>query len=237
MKPAKKKLLIIIPCYNESGTVREVVERVKSVYDENILFDPLVIDDGSSDRTYELACRVAKCVRLPVNLGIGGAVQTGFKYAYENSYDGCIQIDGDGQHEPAEMVKLTRVQNETGANIVVGSRFKGDQVCEFQSTFMRRCGISFISLVFQVLYRKELTDPTSGFRLMDRKAIELFARSYPVDYPEPISLGQALRTGLQICEIPVEMYERKMGNSSIYGIKCLFYMLRVVSYLGLYRFL
>lgn len=225
----KPKILLIIPCYNEASNIKSLLREIKS----HKSFDSLVIDDGSSDNTASLALQETQCLQLPINLGIGGAVQTGIKYAYQNHYDFCIQIDGDGQHPPDQIEHLLHKQVETQADLVIGSRFiKNDS---FNSSWSRRIGIRVISLAIKILFEKKITDPTSGMRLINQKAMKLFSKHYPTDFPEPISLCHALENKLKIVEVSVKMRAREYGHSSIAGFKNLSYMIRVLGYMILTR--
>lgn len=215
------KVLIVIPAYNEAdnilNTVRGVVERG---------YDYIVVNDGSRDATLNV-CRSngLNVLDLPMNLGIGGAVQAGHKYAQRFGYDIDIQLDGDGQHDPAYLDALVR-EVASGADLVIGSRFleKNDG---FQSTFMRRVGITWLSAMLKLCTGRRVSDPTSGFRACGRRAIDLFCASYPVDYPEPESIAVAIKSGLSVKEVSVEMRERQGGTSSIGGLSSVYYMLKV----------
>lgn len=224
------RVLLMIPCYNEESSIGPLLQEIQEL-DES--YDTIVVDDGSEDNTYAIASRFSPCLKLAVNLGIGGAVQTAIKYAFENDYDYCIQVDGDGQHPPDQIKALLESYRKSPANLVVGSRFLTEE--NFRSTWARRLGIKIISGTIKLVFGCEATDPTSGFRLMDREAIHLFSRKYPCDFPEPISIAIALEHGLTIKELPVDMQERKHGKSSISGFKTFAYMLRVVGYLILIR--
>lgn len=225
------RILLILPCFNEEKSIGSVLAEV---YAEDDRFNTIVIDDGSSDKTHATARMLSPCVRLIHNLGIGGAVQTGIKYAVAHDYDCCIQVDGDGQHPPDQVKLLVKAWKETGADIIIGSRYLGTK--SFQSTWARRLGSSTISLVIRQLFGgKVVTDCTSGLRLMNRRTAQFFSEHYPIDYPEPISIGWALRAGFKIHEVPVVMRAREHGKSSIGGLKSLSYMVRVVLYLALTR--
>lgn len=223
------KVLVAIPCYNEAPSLRRLISEIRRC----IPCDILVIDDASTDESHEVASRYAKCVRHSVNLGIGGAIQTALRYAHENKYDVCIQVDGDGQHPPSQLPLLIQAFYNGQANMVIGSRYITND--SFKSTFYRRMGSQFISRLLNLLFRQRVTDPTSGYRLMDRKAIAFFQKNYPTDFPEPISIALALRNGMKVKEIPAQMEERKHGRSSIMGIKTISYMLRVTGYIILTR--
>lgn len=221
MVSSKPRVLIIIPAYNEA---ENIVDTVQSVVDAG--YDYVVVNDGSKDNTLSV-CRAndINVIDLPQNLGIGGAVQTGHLYARDMDYDVDIQLDGDGQHDPAYLGKLVaEIQN--GADLVIGSRFL-EQTEGFQSTFMRRVGITWLSFWIKLLTGKRITDPTSGFRACGRRAVNLFAQSYPIDYPEPDSIAHALRLGMDVREVSVEMRERQGGVSSIGGFKSVYYMIKV----------
>jgi len=224
------KILIIVPCFNEDHAIPELLRQIAAAGFQH----SLVVDDGSADRTYEVARKQSATVRLMINLGIGGAVQTGIKYAARNGYDLCAQIDGDGQHPPEEIRHLLDAYERSHCNIVIGSRYLRND--SFRSTFSRRIGTRMIAWTLRSLFScQHITDPTSGMRLMDRKAIELFASRYPQDFPEPISLAWALRAGLTVDEVPVQMRPRQGGTSSLIGLKPLAYMVRVISYIALAR--
>lgn len=219
------RILAIIPCHNEEKSIASLLEEFKKFPE----ITPLVIDDGSTDKTFEIASRLAKCLKLPINLGIGGAVQTGILFASRESFEFAVQVDGDGQHRPDEIYKLIEAQKKSGASLVIGSRFHTEG--EFQSTGLRRLGIKLLRKTLEFFYGVKILDPTSGFRLMDRQAMKCFIRQYPQDFPEPISIAMAQQSGLKIYETQVKMRAREHGESSIRGWKNLSYMLRVVGYL------
>lgn len=219
---ATPKILVIIPAYNEEKSIVSVVESVM-----NAGYDYVVINDGSTDSTLRV-CREhdINVVDLKCNLGIGGAVQTGHKYAQRHGYDVDIQFDGDGQHDVAYIPALLEGIRE-GNDLVVGSRFLADGVSSFQSTFMRRIGITWLSKLLKVVTGQKFTDPTSGFRACGPRAIELFAKFYPTDYPEPESIAEAHQRGLKVSEVPVSMNERIAGESSIHKLSSIYYMVKV----------
>ncbi|MBI5191211.1 MAG: glycosyltransferase family 2 protein [Nitrospirae bacterium] len=218
------KLLAIVPCYNEEASVGSVARAVKAAYPDA---DVLVIDDGSADRTAEAARAAgAKVVTLPYNMGIGAAMQTGYRYARAGGYDVAVQVDGDGQHDPEEMGKLLEIVLGGKADIVVGSRFI--EGAGFRSTPMRRLGIGLFSSVLTRLTGERLTDPTSGFRAAGRRVIRLFADEYPEDYPEVESLFLAHLAGLKVAETPVLMRPRAGGRSSITPVRSAYYMIKVM---------
>ena len=215
------KVLVVIPAYNEA---QNIVSTVKTVTDQG--YDYVVVNDGSTDNTLQV-CREngLNVLDLPQNLGIGGAVQAGHKYAQRFGYDVDIQVDGDGQHDPSYIPLLVE-QIEAGADLVIGSRFLV-QTDGFQSTFMRRVGITWLSFVINAVSGRKITDPTSGFRASGRRAIDLFCKYYPIDYPEPDSIVSAIKNGLDVREVSVLMRERQGGTSSIGGFKSIYYMIKV----------
>lgn len=215
------RALIIIPAYNEEESIEQTVRGVA-----NAGYDYVVVNDGSTDRTYEICVKNDfNVLNLPQNLGIGGAVQAGHKYAQAHGYEIDIQLDGDGQHDPTYLDALvSEIQN--GADLAIGSRFL-EKTDGFQSTLLRRVGITWLSIWLRILAHKHITDPTSGFRACGPRAIDLFCRSYPIDYPEPDSIATALRSGLKVKEIPVTMRERQGGSSSIGGLSSIYYMVKV----------
>ncbi|MBP3885360.1 MAG: glycosyltransferase family 2 protein [Olsenella sp.] len=215
------RALIVIPAYNEEDSIVSVVESVVAAG-----YDYVVINDGSKDGTLR-ACREhgINVVDLPQNLGIGGAVQTGHLYAYHHDYDVDVQIDGDGQHDISYLPRLLE-KIEEGYDLVIGSRFV-EQTGGFQSTALRRFGISWLRGCIKRVSGLTITDATSGFRASGRRAIELFSRRYPTDYPEPESIVFAHNEGLEICEVPVVMRERQGGTSSIGVLSSVYYMIKV----------
>ena len=228
---AAPRVLIIIPCYNEKGAISALLKEIKACQQD---YETIVVDDGSSDTTYQMANELSPAIKLLRNLGIGGAVQTGLKYGQNNDFDFCVQIDGDGQHPPSEVSKLLQAYLEIPNSIIIGSRYLNHDT--FRSTLARRVGGQAIAGALNILFTHcKITDPTSGMRLMDRKAIKFFAKHYPHDFPEPISLAWALKEGLSVSEVPVQMRERAHGDSSIIGLKSLAYMLRVLGYILLTR--
>ena len=224
------KILVIIPCFNEAPNLPNLFE---SLHYLDIKVDTLVINDCSSDDTAKIASEYSPCISLIHNLGIGGAVQTGIKYAFQNQYDVCIQLDGDGQHTVESLPGIIRIYQETPKNLIVGSRFV--RTGGYRSTRLRRFGIQLIRLWLKVLFHLEISDPTSGFRLMDKKAIAFFSQYYPLDYPEPISLGIAKSQKFSISEVPVIMRPRKFGKSSISGTDSFLYILKILCSLTLIR--
>lgn len=221
------RVLMIIPAYNEENSI---VSTVKSLSKANLKGDTLdyvIINDGSKDNTKKI-CEENKLnfVNLPVNLGIGGAVQTGYKYALEHDYDVAIQFDGDGQHDAAYIKNLVN-EIKDGADIAIGSRYVAE-LSEFKSTFIRRVGIKFLSLLIKICTGKRIYDPTSGFRASNKEIIKMFANEYPTDYPEPDTIVTVIKKGYKVSEIPVKMKERTSGKSSLSSpIKAMFYMIKV----------
>ena len=214
------KVLVIIPAYNEQDAILSTVSAVVTAG-----YDYVVVNDGSKDNTLAV-CREnnLNVLDLAQNLGIGGAVQCGHKYAQRNDYDIDIQVDGDGQHDPSFIYKLV-AEVEAGADLAIGSRFL--EVNEgFQSTWLRRVGITWFEKLLKVLTGVTVTDATSGFRACGRKAIALFAESYPTDYPEPESIALCLKRDLKVRDVPVEMCERQGGKSSIGGLSSIYYMIK-----------
>jgi glycosyltransferase involved in cell wall biosynthesis len=229
MKSAR--VLLIIPCYNEQDSIASLLEEISQCCPD---YAVLVIDDGSCDSTFSIARTKAPTVRLVRNLGIGGAVQTGIKYAHRHDFDFCVQIDGDGQHPPGEVSKLLLAYAQEPTAITIGSRYLTNG--SFRSTWSRRFGGQTIAYALNQLFGGcRVSDPTSGMRLMDRRAMAFFARHYPYDFPEPISLAWALRAGLNMRDVPVEMRAREHGQSSIVGLKPVAYMFRVLGYIVLAR--
>ncbi len=219
----RKNKLVIIPAYNESESIIGTIEAIKKKAPE---YDYVVINDCSTDDTLEICRRNGyECIDLPVNLGIGGAVQTGYRYAAENGYDIAVQIDGDGQHDPAFLSRMEKVLFDHGADMVIGSRFIENE--GFQSSFARRMGISYFTKLIRFLTGAQITDPTSGFRMVGKELVELFAQDYPWDYPEPESVVEVLLLKKKVVEIPVIMKERQGGISSIQTRRSIYYMIKV----------
>lgn len=211
------RLLVIVPAYNEQealgGLLRELRAQAHEV---------LVIDDGSRDRTSDVARDAgARVLRLSRNLGIGGAVQAGLRVAHREGYDAAVQLDGDGQHPPSELPRLL----ETEGDLVVGTRYRGKQ--GFQSTWLRRLGSWWIRTLLRVVVRLKVSDPTSGYRVYRCRALQLFDDTYPYDFPEPESLAMARAAGLDVKEVPVTMRDRQGGASSIKAFDSLYYMIKV----------
>lgn len=220
------KVLVIIPAYNESGNILSTVESINKTKIKNIVLDYIVINDNSLDSTKDICIKNnINYIDLPINLGIGGAVQTGYKYAYNNDYDIAIQYDGDHQHDEKYIENLIEELNK-GNDIVIGSRFISD-LSEFKSTRSRRFAIRFLSYIIKLVSGKKIYDHTSGFRAVNRDIIKLFKEEYPIDYPESETNAMLAVRGYKISEIPVEMNERKHGKSSIHSIKYLYFAIKV----------
>ncbi len=217
------KKLVVIPAYNES---ENIVNTVKDILDNAPDYDYVVINDCSTDHTLEvLKSNNINYLNLPINLGIGGAVQTGYKYALENDYDYVVQFDGDGQHDAKSLKTMEKELENESADMVIGSRFINNQ--GFQSSRMRRIGIAFFTVLIKCLTRQRITDPTSGLRMINHKVLALFAADYPSDYPEPETAVSVLKKGYRVKEVPVIMRERQGGESSINFWKSGWYMIKV----------
>lgn len=219
----KQKRLVIIPAYNEEASI---INTVKSIQEKAEGFDYIVINDCSTDNTGQI-CEENKfnVIHLPQNLGIGGAVQTGYLYGYRNGYDVAVQVDGDGQHDPAFLTRMAEYMEKNQVDMVIGSRFiekKG-----FQSSGMRRLGIRYFTGLIKLLTGEKVTDPTSGLRMVNRDVMKFFSENYPNDYPEPESVVAILKRRKKVEEIPVIMRERTGGVSSISPKKSIYYMIKV----------
>lgn len=219
--------LAIVPAHDEAAAIGATVAAILRWAPD---FDPLVVDDGSADETAALARAAgAEVLRLPFNLGIGGAMQSGYVYACENDYDVAVQVDGDGQHDPREIAALLdRLQADRELNMVSGSRFLDPEGRGYRSSPLRRVGIRLFAGIVSAITRQRVTDPTSGFRMTDRRAIELFARDYPHDYPEVEAILLVHAHGLRSCEAPVTMSPRLAGRSAISSTQSVYYMVKVL---------
>ncbi len=231
---SSERCLAIVPAYNEADSVAQVVRGLHAHAPE---FDVLVIDDGSTDTTSEQAREAGAVVlRLPFNLGIGGAVQAGYVYALENDYDFAVQVDGDGQHDPGQIEVLANVfRADETVDFVYGSRFARES--GYRAPLNRRLGIQIFAWLLSLITRQRVTDPTSGFRLANRRTIELFARDYPHDYPEVEAILMIHAHRLRIVEVPVSMHARTTGRSSITWLRSAYYMIKVLLavLIGLFR--
>ena len=215
--------LIIIPAYNEAKSLPNLIENIEKTLPE---FDYVVINDGSWDGTKKIGNKEKwNIVHLPINSGIGVAVQTGYRYAWENDYDIAIQIDGDGQHDIRFLPEIVKPIEENVADVVIGSRFVAKE--GFQSSGARRIGIKLLSVLIFVLTGEKVKDVTSGYRAANRKFISIFADDYSKDYPEPEAIVTVKMYRGRILELPVIMKEREHGNSSITLWKSVYYMLKV----------
>lgn len=233
--PAKLRKLAIVPAYNEAGMVGRVIRDIRRHAPD---FDIVVVDDGSTDTTAAHArAQGAALVRHPFNLGIGGAMQSGYKYALRHGYDVAVQVDGDGQHKPAHLHDLLAKLETEGdrADMVTGSRFLGNP--GYKVPIGRRVGNLIFALVMTAITRRRITDPTSGFRMANRRGIELFARDYPHDYPEVEAILMLHAHKLQLREVHVSMNQRDFGRSSIDYPRSAYYMVKVLLaiFIGLFR--
>lgn len=217
------KVLIIIPAYNEEKTIEKVVDELKG---HNFDYDYLIVNDGSTDKTGEIClARGFNAIHLPINLGVGGGMQAGYKYAYENGYDIAMQMDGDGQHDPGFIPALIAPVSDNSADYVIGSRYlekKG-----FQSSCLRRQGIKLLNSIIYLFSKLRIKDATSGFRVVNRELIRLFSQNYAQDYPEPEAIIQAAARGYRIMELPVIMRERIAGESFVNQWSALYYIIKV----------
>lgn len=220
-KSKQEKILVIIPAYNEEGSIVAVVNQVKESG-----YDYIVVNDGSTDGTQKI-CQAngINVINLSHNLGIGGAVQVGHKFASRMGYDIDVQIDGDGQHDISYIPYLIEGIN-LGNDLVIGSRFL-EETQGFKSTFMRRVGIKWLSVLIRLLCSARITDPTSGLRASSKKMLDYFSDNYPSDYPEPESIVSALRSEMRVVEVSVQMNERTEGKSSIGIFDSIYYMVKV----------
>jgi glycosyltransferase involved in cell wall biosynthesis len=232
-KLARCRRIAIVPAFNEEQTVARVIEEIRA-------FDPgfaiVVVDDGSTDRTAFVAERLGvQVLRLPFNLGIGGAVQTGYQYALHNGYELAVQVDGDGQHNPQEIAGLVRPILDGQADMVVGTRFAAGG--GYRGTRLRRVGIHLFAGLVSLMVGQRVSDTTSGFRAVNRKGIRLFAADYPHDYPEVEATVLLARHRLRMVEVPVVMRIRETGRSSITALRSVYYMVKVLLalFIGLFR--
>lgn len=217
------RVVAVIPALNEARSLPGVLGALRAAAPG---VDACVVDDGSTDATAEVAARLgATVLRLPVNLGIGGAVQAGFLHARARGYDVAVQLDGDGQHDPAFLAALLAPIEGGEADLVIGSRFL--EGGGFRSTALRRAGIRYLSWFLRARCGVRVTDPTSGFRAAGPRAVELFSARYPSDYPEPEAVALAHRAGLRVVEVPARMVERAHGSSSITFLRSLYYLVKV----------
>jgi hypothetical protein len=218
------RLCVVVPAFNEGRSVLDVVRRINASLPHAHV---VVINDGSTDDTATQAYLAgAAVVSLPINLGIGGAVQTGYQYALRHGFDFAMQIDGDGQHDPAEAPRLLAPLFDGSADVTIGSRWLGRGA--FDSPTGRRLGMRVLAVLVRWKTGGSFTDTTSGFRAVGRRGVELFASSYPTDFPEVGTIVLACHSGLTVAEVPVQMEPRRHGRSSIAGLGSAYYMMRVV---------
>ena len=227
MTKQRAKILVIIPCFNEETSIKKLVEEINTVKKQHSLpINILVVNDCSKDNTLEIVKSLG-CLYLdlPVNLGIGGGMQSGYKYAFRNGYEFAVQMDGDGQHPAVELPKLLKEALLKQSDVIIGSRFlegKG-----FQSSFFRRLGINYFKWLNRILIGQTIHDSTSGFRVFNRKTLEIVNQYYPDEYPEPEAIVLFGLKNLKMKEIPVEMCERQGGISSIHSLRAIYYMFKV----------
>lgn len=236
LSSVRNRNLAIVPALNEVDAIARTVSEIARWAPD---FDVLVVDDGSTDATAPVAAAAgARVLRLPFNLGIGGAMQTGYQYARAHGYEVAVQVDGDGQHDARDIsTLLRRLREDPGINMVTGSRFLECDNDGFRSSAARRAGIGIFARVASLLSGQRVTDPTSGFRMADRRAIELFARDYPHDYPEVEAILLIHAHRLRSCEAPVRMRPRTSGRSAISSLQAAYYMVKVLLavFVGLFR--
>ena len=225
-----KKVILIIPAYNEEKNILKTCNSIDNFNQKSkIKYDYIVINDGSKDNTKKvLTDNKIPHINLIRNLGIGGAVQTGYKYAYENDYDIAIQFDGDGQHDVSYVKNIIDPIINKKANMVIGSRFIRKDKENFNSSFSRRIGINLISFFIKMKTKRRIYDTTSGFRAVDKDIIKDFSDNYPTEYPEPISTVEILLKGYNVDEVSVKMKAREAGKSSIGSWKNVYYMINVI---------
>ena len=226
----KEKVLLIIPAYNEEDNILKTYNTIVEYNKKNKTnYDVIVINDGSRDNTENILMdNNINHITLIHNLGIGGAVQTGYKYAYEHDYDIAIQFDGDGQHDVRYVKNLIEPIILEKADFTIGSRYIDKNSSEFKSTLARQMGIKIISWVIKLMTKKKIYDTTSGFRACNRKVMREFVNSYPIEYPEPVTTTELLKKGYKVLEVPVNMHKREGGTSSIRCFKNVYYMINVL---------
>ena len=233
VRDSELRRMAIVPAFNEAVAIERVIAEIRAA-DPGL--DVVVVDDGSKDATAAIAERAgATVLRLPFNLGIGGAMQTGYLYALENRFAIAVQVDGDGQHDPREIAKLLEPILADRADFVVGTRWAGEG--QYTASFARRVGIEMFARIVSLIVRRRVTDTTSGFRAVNRKGIRLFAIDYPADYPEVETTALVHRQGMRIAEVPVRMRDRAGGSSSITVIRSVYYIVKVTLalFIGLFR--
>ena len=219
-----QSVLVIVPAYDEEGAVGHVVKSVLEVLGDTPI---IVIDDGSQDATAEVATAAgAEVFRLPHHLGLGGTVQTGYRFAFEQGFDRVVRVDGDGQHNPRDIPTLLKAMDEGGYDVVTGSRYLGPNDYPVQP--LRRFGAQIFSWVLYPILGRRITDPTSGFVVVNRRALEVFSRSFPLEYPEIEALVVLKRKALSFREVPTRMFPRHSGRSTINTWSAMYYMVRVL---------
>lgn len=217
------KPLLIIPAYNESENIESLLNEITTNYPQ---YDYVVINDCSTDQTLNiLSLMKANCINLPVNLGIGGSIQTGYQYAMEHGYEIAVQIDGDGQHDPKYVSDVITPIEDGQADVVIGSRYVKRE--GFQSSYLRRFGIAILSVLIKILCGVRIRDVTSGMRAVNQKMISEYAKNYAQDYPEPEAILTAGIMKARVAEVPVQMRERQGGVSSINAARSIYYMIKV----------
>jgi len=226
-------IIIIVPVYNEESNISNVIKSLKNI---KLNCDILIINDGSTDNSIKICenYKFCKLINLPYNIGIGGAVQTGFIYANRNNYDLVLQFDGDGQHLASEITKIVDPIIKGESDVVIGSRFYNDT--GFKSTFARRIGIKFISLFIKLITNMTVKDVTSGFRAYNKNTVAFLANNYTVDYPEPESLITLYKNNYKIKEVSVNMVDRVGGKSSISFVKSVYYIVKVILSISIMAF-
>ena len=229
MKKNNKKVLFVIPAYNEEENILDTYKEIRNFNKNNkVKYDVIVINDGSTDNTENILNEnKIRHITLIHNLGIGGAVQTGYKYAYENNYDIAVQFDGDGQHDVNYVYDIIKPILDKKADFTIGSRFIDKTSSRFKSTVARQIGIRVISKAINISTHKKVFDTTSGFRACNKEIIKSFSISYPLEYPEPVTTTELLKKGYKLKEVPVSMNERIGGTSSIKAWKNIYYMVNV----------
>ena len=220
-----RRIVAIVPAYDEAGAIAWVVDEIRA---SGSAPDVVVVDDASTDDTAAIAeAHGATVLRLPFNVGIGGAVQAGFRYALEEGYETAVRLDGDGQHDARELPRLLEPIEQGRADLVIGSRFV-DGTGSYRPPLARRLGIRVFARLVSLLGGQRVTDTTSGFVALDRRGIELFAAEYPHDYPEVEATLVALRSGLRLEQVQVDMRERESGASSITFVRSIYYIVKVM---------
>lgn len=224
MRSSRTETVILIPAFNEEQSIVSLLAEIKQC---GLGMDVVVISDGSGDRTAAVARENgAEVLELPCNLGVGGAVQAGFMYAWECGYKYAVRCDGDGQHPPSEIHKLVNCMKASNVDLVIGSRFLADE--SYRSTIMRSLGISLLSALLSIICRRRVTDPTSGFQMLSRPLLYCFSRCYPTDYPEPEALALLRREGYDFREAAASFRKRRTGRSTIRHWNAIYYVIKVL---------